>query len=139
MFGAPGRGVWGLELTTPVCMAGALAQVSRNGPPPAGVSVAHFRNNLSIALYAQSKVRGDTATVLLFHEGRLFAPPSANIMPLFDETCMVGGLGGGNCTYTFVRWLFAFDDTHHIAGIGELVIRWDNIEKRVPINFDWLW
>jgi len=123
-----------VELSTPVYHAAELGNLRRAKfePRPTLAELGKLRGRVWLMVTAAAFASGDAPRAAIFYRGKFLKPAVAvELAPLAT---------GRYCSwYNFMVFEFRAAEGESLAGVGEVVLRWGKIERRISVNFDYLW
>jgi hypothetical protein len=96
-----------------------------------------YRNTFAVSLLLQAKKRGDKPDIVVQAGGNELRPFQTSASGRRIERCWVKS--GDRCWRTRHTATFVVKEGVSLGGAGALVVRWEEDEFSVPINFDYLW
>ena len=130
--------VYNLTFRTPLTHSAMVANQNRNdfNDKPSGASLAeHFRNRFSITVLVQAGDPSQAPKLAVQAGDRLFRPAHEIDFPPSYGSCDAVSY----CWYNHRTFEFLLKGGDRLTGPGSIILRWQGIEKVVPINFDYLW
>jgi hypothetical protein len=133
------RTVARITFATPIRLAAEEVRraAGRQGAPPNPEEMHEYRNTFAVSLLLQAKKRGDKPDIVVQAGGNELRPAQTRVSGRRIERCWVKS--GDRCWRTLQVASFAVEEGVALSGAGEIVVRWDEDEFSVPINFDYLW
>lgn len=133
------RTVARITFATPIRLAAeeVASRYGRQGAPPNPDEMRSYHNTFAVSLLLQAKKRGDKPDIAVQLGGNELQPAETRASGRRIERCWVKR--GDKCWRTLYTSTFVAEDGVALAGVGAIVVRWDEDEFSVPINFDYLW
>lgn len=95
------------------------------------------RDVLAVVVLSQGTEKEDLPMVAVARNGTLTRP--AQEYHVHEAAVPCANYYGLHCLHITRLFYFNFTGDNRVSGIAELVLRWDDAEKRVPFSFDYLW
>lgn len=125
-------------LYTPIGTASMAAESSRNAfDPKPTLGQVNAWDVLTVLVMVQGVDADDYPKLAIVRNGEFVRPHQEH--PVATSVVPCTGYYGLKCAYIPRLFEFRFPGDERILGPGELVFRWDQVEKRVPFSFDHLW
>jgi len=133
------RIITAIWLDTPLVLAVLSASTARERfePKPTVADTRRFLGKLLVSIAVETYSKDDLPYTVIRAGDRTFRPVEESVVSEARTSCVF--YAKVKCWSIGKVFLFEIDKTDRLSGKGTLILRWQDLENRLPVSFAHLW